>query len=147
FRTFPVGTVTVGQLRWPAEALPAVLDALGEAPDGVGSELRVEPGGVNLLLKMDGSRNLLPDLPPGGGDLRVCGYWEGQDVLGESGPPNFFRERSQYVFSPLPPEGLDTVQAWLRAWPGTSRGVSWKAFQLGGTVARVAPEATAYVHR
>ena len=36
---------------------------------------------------------------------------------------------------------------FLRRWPGTRDGAEWKAFLAGGAVAKVAPEATAFVHR
>jgi hypothetical protein len=47
----------------------------------------------------------------------------------------------------MPPEASATILDHLRRWPGTGEDADWKMFLAGGAVARVAPEATAFVHR
>ncbi|HLO21913.1 MAG TPA: BBE domain-containing protein, partial [Methyloceanibacter sp.] len=74
-------------------------------------------------------------------------YWESQAFLSEEGEPEYTHERSRYVYKPMPPEASATILDHLRRWPGTGEDADWKMFLAGGAVARVAPEATAFVHR
>ena len=78
-------------------------------------------------------------------------YWQGQAFLAEpDGTPDATDDRSNFADRPLPDEAIDTIVAQLLRFPltvpGTFAVVSLFAW-VGGAINRVAPAATAYVHR
>jgi FAD/FMN-containing dehydrogenase len=164
FQTFPVRTVTAFNFEWTSNLdalLPATLDLLLTMPDSLGSVLVVEvdrEGG--LLLDLTGQfkgelaelRRLFAPLfrvsKPKTETVKTLDYWEAQKtVLGENSPPQHFHERSRYAFRPMTASACQRVLTELRRWPGTSAHASWKMFLMGGAIARMAPNATAYEHR
>jgi FAD/FMN-containing dehydrogenase len=161
FRTFPVGDYTVFRISWKSgidELLAAALELLPSMPDRLGCKLQVEAGpdgALNLLGQLAGTQAELAALlaplyrlaAPSQAAISVLPYWLAQAILIEDGDPEYSHERSRYVFRPLSTEAIATILDHLRRWPGTHDGAEWKVFLAGGAVARVAPEATAFVHR
>jgi hypothetical protein len=161
FRTFPVGDYTVFKINWNDgvdELLPAALELLPAMPDRLGCKLQLEAGAttsVNLLGQLAGSQAELTELlaplyrlaKPSQAAISVLPYWLAQEILVEDSDPEYSHERSRYVYRPLPPEAIATILDHLRRWPGTHDSAEWKIFLAGGAVARVAPDATAFVHR
>ncbi|MCO5089503.1 FAD-binding oxidoreductase [Bosea sp. (in: a-proteobacteria)] len=74
-------------------------------------------------------------------------YWAGQDFLAEPGEPGFYQERSGFVRQRLDERILECGFRRLRDWPGTAVGADLRFFQTGGAINRMAPDATAFVHR
>jgi FAD/FMN-containing dehydrogenase len=166
FQTFPVGTITVFEIAWsaqPERVLTALQDAVVSGPDTLGSKVlasvrkvdgenRIE---VSVLGQFTGSREDVKEIfaeaygiaEPSLETIEPMGYWDGQEFLSENGDPTFVHERSRYAPGTLPDSGVETVFDFLRRWPGTSKSGAWKFFTVGGQVASVAPEETAYVHR
>lgn len=166
FQTFPVARVTAFSITWggSVDALFArAMELLYDAPRELGAKIAVRVnrvGGQNVLSlnllgqwfgDAAGLRQLLGPLyalsAPTTDDVRELSYWEAADFLSDSGEPDFSHERSRYIFSQVSADGLAFILDRLRNWPGTGKTGQWKAFLMGGAVADVAPEATAYVHR
>jgi len=161
FQTFPVDSLTAFRVVWTArvaELLPAALDLLPQTPDRLGCKLSVAAGNapaLHLLGQLIGTKQELAALlaplyriaAPSDEAISTLSYWESQAFLSEEGAPEYTHERSRYVFRPLPAEASATILDHLRTWPGTSESADWKMFLTGGAVAKVAPEATAFVHR
>jgi FAD/FMN-containing dehydrogenase len=166
---FPADPVTAFVITWAArpeavgEALMAALDA---APDTLGSRISfgaVTPaqlaGGsdvtVSLVGQLAGSESALRDIlapafaaaPPAHADIRRLAYWPAQDFLAEAGDPTYYQERSAFVDRPFGGAALAEGFGWLRRWPGTGGYCDLRFFQTGGAMNRVAPDATAFVHR
>jgi len=165
FQTFPVETVTAFKVDWMAnldELLPAMLDLLPSMPNGFGCVLAVEAeanGELNIEIAgqlKGGDANELRRLfaplyrlaKPNYDIVKPMSYWEAQtSFLGESGAPEHFDERSRYAFGPMSKAASKTILAELRRWPRTKKRAMWKMFLMGGAASKVAPNATAYVHR
>jgi FAD/FMN-containing dehydrogenase len=162
FQTFPVDEITVFQITWDADPdtlLPTALDLLPATTERLGCKLSVHARGESLLVELLGQiagtpaelSGLLAPLyrvaPPSDETVRTVAYWDGQDVLSEVGTPEYVHERSRYVYRPIPEGGSRTILDFLRRWPGTDAGASWKAFLAGGATAALAADATAFVHR
>ncbi len=76
-------------------------------------------------------------------------YWEGKDLLADNEGPSAFTERSLFAPRPINADGLAVFADLLHRRPSTvgpSSG-SVKVFSWGGAIARLAPSATAFVHR
>ncbi len=60
-----------------------------------------------------------------------------------------FKAKSDYVAAPLPAEAIRTAIDWIERWPGSTdpNGAAMQMDAHGGAINRVAPDATAYVHR
>ena len=161
FQTYPVDLVTAFRIIWSThvdELLPAALELLPSAPDRLGCKLSVDAGKeakLHLLGQVVGAKEELVSLlaplyriaTPSHEAISTLPYWESQAFLSEEGEPEYTHERSRYVYKPMPPEASATILDHLRRWPGTGEDADWKMFLAGGAVARVAPEATAFVHR
>ena len=161
FQTFPVGDYAVFRLNWNegvGELLPAALELLPSMPNRLGCKLQLEGGkepALSLQGQLAGSQAELAQVlaplygiaKPREEAISVLPYWLCQEILTEAGDPEYSHERSRYIFRPLPAEAIATILDFLRRWPGTHDGAEWKAFLAGGAVAKVAPEATAFVHR
>jgi FAD/FMN-containing dehydrogenase len=171
-QTFPAHPVTVFDVGWtarspkPESLFAALMPALDEAPDGLGS--RVSLGAVSparrpargdvtigLIGQFNGRRKDLEDIlapafaagAPQRIDIRETPYWEGQKLLEETDPPGYFQERSAFLTRPLGADAIGLAFEWLRKWPGTGARADLRFFQTGGRVNAVAPAATAFVHR
>ena len=163
FQTVPAEDLAVFLLRWTENLdaiLPAALELLPTTPDRFGAKLsvKVQPGGkltLDVLGKLTGTpadaRRLLAPLRrlgrPSEETVLAMPYWKGQNFLSEDGTPEYMHERSRYVYRPVGAAGSRLILDRLRRWPGTTAQAIWKGFLMGGAVARVAPDATAYVHR
>lgn len=161
FQTYPVDIVTAFRVVWDMHLdalLPAALDLLLSTPDQLGCKLSVDAGKeakLHLLGQIVGTKKELAELlaplyriaTPSHEAISTLPYWESQSFLSEEGEPEYTHERSRYVYRPMPPEASAAILDHLRRWPGTSEDADWKMFLAGGAVARVAPEATAFVHR
>jgi len=64
-------------------------------------------------------------------------------------PFDRFASKSRFLPRPLPGRGIETAIRWLERWPGSSNpgGAGVTIFAWGGAINRVAPAATAFVHR
>ena len=168
FQTFPVAELTVYDITWTEntdDVLAALQDIVLSSPNSLGCKVSVNAQrsgsqtmvGVNLLGQLRGTPAELHDLlapayavasgRPSIADIRQLEYWDAQEFLSEEGDPAYSHERSRYVADRIPDEGLARIMQYMRSWPGTSAGASWKFFLLGGEVRSLAPSATAYVHR
>ncbi|MGH6737168.1 MAG: FAD-binding oxidoreductase [Methyloceanibacter sp.] len=161
FDTFPVGVVTVFRLVWTSrlsDVLPALLDHLPAMPDRFGCKFLVDAGQaerLELLGQFVGTEGevtallapLLRSARPAQQDMRTLPYWDAQDFLSEDDTPEYVHERSRYLYRIASAEGARTILDYLRRFPGTHAGANWKVFLAGGAVAKVAPDATAFVHR
>ena len=60
-----------------------------------------------------------------------------------------YKAKSDYVMAPLSPAAIDTMMRWVEAWPGgtDTMGGGIQMDSYGGAINRVAPGATAFVHR
>jgi hypothetical protein len=60
-----------------------------------------------------------------------------------------FGMRTNYAKEPVSEEGIATILSWVERWPGSSNsdGGGIGLFAWGGQINRVAPDATAFVHR
>ncbi|TMM10153.1 MAG: FAD-binding oxidoreductase [Actinobacteria bacterium] len=60
-----------------------------------------------------------------------------------------YKAKSDYVAAALPPAAIDTMIRWVEAWPGgaDAMGGGIQMDSYGGAINRVAPNATAFVHR
>jgi len=161
--------LTVFQISWSGKSdavYASLLDALQAAPDTMGN--RVEATAVTaqqqssgqdvvitLLGQLAGSTDELADIlapvykvaAPISSDIRQLPYWDGQDFLDELGPPSFYQERSSFFVGAPSSQAVDTAFSFLRNWPGTSQVTGLALFQTGGQIKKVAPDATAFVHR
>jgi FAD/FMN-containing dehydrogenase len=169
FHTFPVNRLTAYDLRWNREqeaVFAALATTLEAAPATVGCKVAaartsVSHGGsgdveIQLLGQFYGSTaDLLEILQPVYAIAKPTRtllfeelpYWQAQDKLSEAGAPEYFQERSRFFNDAVGGDAVAEVFKWLRRWPGTSAGTSFKLFETGETVNAVAPSATAFVHR
>ncbi len=77
-------------------------------------------------------------------------FWAAKDYLaGTPSAPNAFTERSRFHTKPLPEEAVGTlVEAFVHApIDGPNQSVESPFFAWGGSVAKVDPRATAFIHR
>lgn len=169
FRTFPVDRVTLFSLEWqsrPEEVLAALDTVLARAPDTLGANLsvgavRAASGGtgqtVSLLGQFFGSPAELTELlapayavsapDPQKTRLQELPYWKAQELLSVEGKPGYYHQRSRFADGPLGARALATLMEWSQRWPGTSGSAAFTMMLTGGAMNRVAPEATAFVHR
>ena len=165
---FAVDDLCLFKIEWKErirELLPVLLETLAGAPARIGSKLTttaVKPRsgegarlGIALTGQYAGSRAELLDIlapayrvaQPAAETVRVEPYWQVQAALSEDGSPGYYQERSRFLTQAdthaLVPALLDR----LARFPGLSMPAEAKFFQTGGAVAKVAPDATAFVHR
>ncbi|WP_454917155.1 FAD-binding oxidoreductase [Xanthobacter sediminis] len=164
--TFPVGAITVFNLRWqerPEAVMEALLAALEAAPEALGSRIAllaprdgVDRGPmVDLLGQLYGTREEVLDIlspalktaTPSRERIETLPYWQGQDVLTEHSEREFYRERSRFVTRPLDGAARATVFDFARRYPGRHGTGMFKLFQTGGAINAVPAADTAFVHR
>jgi FAD/FMN-containing dehydrogenase len=176
FRIHPVGQASYFVLTWPWESAGDVVAAwqrfAPRAPDGLFSVCRLATGPaqptVQAFGQFFGSEAVLaallkPMLDVAGASL-VTGTsayidlmkrWAGcktlsldQCHLGPSGSLSRerFAAKSDYVGKRLPAAGIATLGAWLEKRQGHGGGAAILD-SYGGAINRVAPGATAFVHR
>jgi FAD/FMN-containing dehydrogenase len=168
FQTFPVNRLTAYDLRWGASerVFAALSAALEAAPATLGCKLsagrtsaaHAGSGDIELQLlgQLFGSTAELLEIlqpvyaiakPSRTVFLENLPYWDAQDMLSESGAPEYFQERSRFFNDAVGGEVIAEVFQWLRRWPGTASAASFKLFETGVQVNALAPAATAFVHR
>lgn len=173
FKTFTVPRhVTVFSLEFEGEAcVPAFLafqETLLRAPNTLGAVAHFSAEGVvggspRPTLRIFGqngasgeaTEKLLAQTRSAAKTRRVhigvLGFWSAKIWLaGDVGAPNAFAERSRFYPKPLGVEAVGKVVEALSKAPiaaGRSMSVESAFFAWGGQVAKVAPTATAFVHR
>jgi FAD/FMN-containing dehydrogenase len=161
FRVRPVAEVSVFRISWPWPAVEEVIDAWQRwapvADERLTSSLEVGTARSRSLAALgqftgaEGeAASLLTPLTRVGAKpvvtLRRVPFDEA--VRGFAGPhaePRSFKNTGSYVYDPLPPRAIAILADALTRSPGAANGLEFLA--LGGAAARVAPDATAYVHR
>ena len=139
FRTLPAPDATAFELHRPhAEAVDLIAtwqDWAPDAPDGVAASLLVDPAGVHLIGTMLEAVEL-----PWPATLTRGSFRETKRLLSErGGPETDAYSRSEFFARPLP---RDVIAALVEHVPGELDFTPW-----GGAYNRVAPDATAFVHR
>lgn len=171
-RTQVAARVTLVELSWPLRDARSVLAALQEitreAPTGLGIRAdiatsgscpeeaaeRARVGAIGQFLgpRSELERLLAPVLVPTPGSrcsIRECDYWEAVESFADQPPVFEFAVKSRMVTDTLPAEAVDLLVEEITRWPGSQNeeGAAAMLFALGGAVGRVAPDATAFVHR
>lgn len=164
FQTFPVGDYTIFDITWsdPTVALFDALQALSlSAPETLGLKLSVvaRAGAPELVLNILGQnagdetsvRSLFAPAfairKPDSARIETLPYWDAQEILSEQGDPEYSHERSRFAHGALSTDAIRTVFDNLKAWPGTTLAATWKFFLMGGRIAAVSPDATAFLQR
>ena len=168
FRTTPVGDVSVYRCTWKSVDAAALLDTFQRvfagAPDGFSMRLgfgaatrQKDPVSLEAIGQYFGPSTQLADLlapvfaiaPPTTREVRDVTYWEGKDLLADNEGPSTFTERSLFAPQPIESAGLAALARMLHELPSTTgpSSASLKVFSWGGAINRVAPTATAFVHR
>ncbi len=169
-RTHPVSNVAWFSVRWPwsdaAAALGAWQDWAPHAPDELFSVFSLSAGSVSSGGQFFGAQadlqRLLQPLASAGAPLRVSVtsgtymdavmHWAGCGGLafpachlrrdGGTLPRSGFAAKSDYVSRPFSPAAIATALRWIAMGGGSILFDS-----SGGAINRVAPGATAFVHR
>jgi FAD/FMN-containing dehydrogenase len=168
FRTAPVSDVTLYDLTWrwrdAAKVLAALQGILGEMPDewscriGFGSTGRgpttqkVEALGQFFGAKSDLLSILDPLLTAATPIKQLIGprtFWQAKNYFFDTTPTCSFAVKSNFVLRPFSSDAIDTIVGSVERWPGSSDpdGGGVALFAWGGAINRVAPDATAFVHR
>jgi FAD binding domain/Berberine and berberine like len=169
FRTAPVSDVTLYDLTWKwrdaRKALAALQDVIGEMPDEWSCRIGFGSSGnggrttqkVRALGQFFGpKRDLLSILDPLLSAARPTEqliarrtFWQAKNYFFDTTPIGRFAVKSNYVSRPFSSEGIDTIVSAVERWPGSSNedGGGVALFAWGAAINRVAPDATAFVHR
>jgi FAD/FMN-containing dehydrogenase len=167
--TFEVGSIAAFDITWSRrqeEVLEALVAAMQEATPRFGVKLSLAAASpeqqrngrdirVNALGQLHGSRRELLEIlapasalaEPSKRRIEVLPYWEGQEIVSEEGPPEYFRERSRFVTKPFGGHAIERACRFARRFPGTEGGASLKLFQTGAAVNDTPAGETAFVHR
>ncbi len=167
--TRPAEPVTVFNLTWTTDlprVLKLLLTELAAAPDEFGSKISVTipswqercdkvPLSLSVLGQLHASKATLKDIFASTWELAErkvvkedVPYWQGQDFLTETTFPYYYQEKSSYLkAAQVTDEAIAAMFDWAARMPATSMPVSFKFFQVGGAIDRMAPTETAYVHR
>jgi FAD/FMN-containing dehydrogenase len=169
YRLHPVTTVTAGAIYYPADKAKGVMefyrDFVDQAPDRLASWCSLLWPGAGKMCAVVTCYDGPPDeaaeaieplrrfgVAPILDDIRPMSYLELQSMT-DAGPlPGLRYHQTQRFFSGITDELIDAIVANFDVAPGGARadgGVRIIAgFQmLGGAVARVKPDATAFPHR
>jgi FAD/FMN-containing dehydrogenase len=169
FRTWPVDDVTLFDLSWDwdeaAKVIAALQEVVTDAPDEwslrIGIGATGAPGStkqsVAALGQFFGPRSelvaildpVLTAAKPRRQLLEKRTFWQAKTYLYETTPAGLYAVKSNYVAQAFPAEGIDVLLRAVERWPGSSNsgGGGIALFAWGGAIARVAPDATAFVHR
>jgi FAD/FMN-containing dehydrogenase len=168
-RSWPVDNVSLYDFTWEwtqaRDVLAALQEVVREAPDewsmriGIGASGR--PGAVtpsiDALGQFFGSPSelrsildpVLTKLPPTKQLLAERTFWQAKNYLYDTTPAGRYAVKSNYVTKEFPEQALDVLVRSVERWPGSGNpgGGGIALFAWGGAVARVARDATAFVHR
>ena len=171
FRTFSIPEqVTTFSLTWEGEAciqaFLAFQEVLVHAPDTLGAiaDFSAETGKsgpsqpvLEVVGQLVGTKNATEKLfasviaaaKPKTAEIEERSFWDAKTYLSEvTNAPKPFAERSRFHPGPLTEAGVTAIiDAFTRAPLKGSQRVESSFFAWGGAVARVAPDATAFVHR
>jgi len=161
FRVHPIGDVATCTVTWPWDDAPEVFDTWQRWAPFVDERLCValavahpSAGTISATGLFTGSAAELPSLlepllqagTPGTPAIRSLPYFTAVEQF--AGPPITgvrFKNSSAIAYDPLPAEAIATLVDHLRAAPFASDLVGF--FPLGGAIAAIALEATAFPHR
>ncbi len=172
-RATRVGDVSVYRLEWPWREAGAALDAVQSLMSGAPDTLSCRVGldvsgggpatggtpkrGVSAIGLYFGPSHelaalLAPVLAAAWPSVQVIEdrtYLAAAAALASNVPFDRFASKSHFLGAPLPGAGVDTAIRWIERWPGSSNpgGAGMTLFAWGGAINRVAPAATAFVHR
>jgi FAD/FMN-containing dehydrogenase len=168
-RSWPVGDVALYDLYWDwndaRRVLSGLQEVVREAPDewsmriGIGASGR--PGSVKNSIEAIGQffgstkeltailEPVLRATPPFKRVIEKRTFWQAKTYLYATTPAGRYAVKSNYVTREFPDEGLDVLVRSVERWPGSGNpgGGGIALFAWGGAVARVAADATAFVHR
>ena len=169
FRTHPVDYVTLYDLIWDwkdaATAVAALQDVVGEAPDEWSMRIGLGASGpsgrtratVGTLGQFFGPREELlaildPVLSAAKPKTQLIArrtFWQAKTFFFDTTPAGRYAVKSNYVVEPLSGDAIDILTRAAERWPGSSNagGGGIALFAWGGAMGRVAPDATAFVHR
>jgi FAD/FMN-containing dehydrogenase len=169
FRSWPVDHVSLYDFTWDwkdARAVIAALqDVVRDAPDewsmriGIGAAGR--PGKVTPSIGALGQffgppselasilDPVLTKLPPVKRLLAKRTFWQAKTYLYDTTPAGRYAVKSNYVTEKFSEQAVDVLVRSVERWPGSGNpgGGGIALFAWGGQVAKVAPRATAFVHR
>jgi len=172
FQLAPVGNVAIYKVAWDFRDAAAVLEAMqkliADAPSEFSMRLGMGATGktraatlanaeISTLGQYFGSsaqlREILDPLIKAGRATEVyvadADYWRAQRFFYKTAPINRFAVKSHYVREPLTSAAIQTLVQGVQRRPGSTNrlggGVTF--FGWGGRINRVAPDATAFVHR
>jgi FAD/FMN-containing dehydrogenase len=139
FRTLPAPEISAFELHRPREEAVELIETwqrwAPDAPDGVAVSLLVDDAGVHLIGTATESCEL-----PWEAELRPASFRDTKRRLAErTGPEIDTWSRSEFFARPLE---RDTLEALIENLEGELDFTPW-----GGAYNRVAPDATAFVHR
>lgn len=161
FRVRPIQDVALFTVTWPSGDAAEVIDAWqrwAPAADnrlaagmGVSHPAQSTISSTGLFIgPQDELRDRIAPLlrvgSPQAPNLRTVSYLEAaQQFAGSGAAHSIFKNASAFVSEPLSQEGIATLLAQMAAAPPVTTVVG--IFALGGAVAAVDPEATAFAHR
>ncbi|MDO8189602.1 FAD-binding oxidoreductase [Conexibacter sp. JD483] len=166
FRTTPVSDVGLYDLAWDAEHAPRVMLALQQmvrdAPHTLSCRMGMGSVGRGaatvtalgqLLGPVDELRELLGPVLAVARPTRALiarrTFWQAKNHFFHNTPVDRFEVMSAFVEKPLTEQAIDTIARGVDRYPGSSNpdGGGVALYAWGGQIARVAPQATAFVHR
>ncbi|MFJ3775444.1 FAD-binding oxidoreductase [Streptomyces sp. NPDC090075] len=172
FQARPVPDVTTFLLTFKWADAAAVLEAgqrmVRQAPDDFAARLGVwthgsGPGAVrdNAEVTLQGQYfgpahacleildPVLAVADPVSREVTERTFWEANKYMVHATSGDQFALRSNYIREPLAADGVETMLSWVERWPGSHNadGGGVGLFSWGGAINRVAPDATAFVHR
>ncbi|MFF3765287.1 FAD-binding protein [Streptomyces sp. NPDC001922] len=172
FRTTPVDRVSVYQLDWDWEDVPAAFAAVQAlvmaAPNafscriggGAAGRTRKEIRSRRTLSALgqyfgpaDELRELLDPVLRAARPQRVLienrTFWQAKDFFYHSVPSGRYAVSSRYLDRPLPERGVEAFVDAVDVWPGSSNpdGAGMAMFAWGGAIGDTGPRETAFWHR
>lgn len=171
FQARPVPDVTTFEIDWhwadAVAALGAVQQVLIEAPDELCIRTGVNTAGttateiannrrIGAVGQFMGPPHELAELlaplratNPRHFEMVARTYWEANRQLVDATSGGSFAMRNNYAKEPLPEQAFEEILEWVSRWPGSTNidGAGIGMFAWGGQINRIAPDATAFVHR
>jgi len=94
-------------------------------------------------------RPLLREYPPRSQESFETDFWTAHQYLADATPVGWFSVDSGFLTQPLARAQVDQAVGWASRWPGGSviPDSNWGFFSMGGAVADVPIDATAFPHR
>jgi FAD/FMN-containing dehydrogenase len=163
FMTYPVSRVTTFNASWPWERAGAVVDAwqrwAPDAPDDLFSVCHLETASGGPRVAASGQffgsesalRSLLAPLLAAGEPTKLSiverSFIQAVQYFSGGGGRATFAAKSDYVREPLPQPGIDVLLRAIEARQAAGGTSDVLLDSYGGAINRMAPGATAFVHR